>query len=50
MKILSSQRQNAGEYFINLDGNDLAPGIYLLTLRFENQNGVIMKTIRIVKQ
>jgi hypothetical protein len=51
VKLLSDQQQDAGEYLMNLDGNNLVPGVYQVTLRFKNQYGKeLTKTIRMVKQ
>jgi hypothetical protein len=48
--LLANQQQTAGEYSSNLDGSRLVPGVYLIILKFENQYGVLTKTIRMVKQ
>lgn len=48
--VLSNEQQIAGEHSMNLDGGALSPGVYLITLKLENQLGVKIKTIRIIKQ
>ena len=50
MILLLNEQQAEGEHFITIDGDVLAPGVYLVTLRFENQNRLLTKTIRIVKK
>jgi hypothetical protein len=48
--LLSDQQQTAGEYLVNLEGNKLVPGVYMVTLRLMNQHGFLPKTVRLVKQ
>jgi hypothetical protein len=51
VRMLTNQQQAAGEYLMNLDGDNIVPGVYQITLRFKNQYGrELMQTIRMVKQ
>ncbi|HOW25962.1 MAG TPA: right-handed parallel beta-helix repeat-containing protein [Bacteroidales bacterium] len=48
--MLENQRQVTGSHQMSFNGDILPPGVYLLTLRLTSQNGIFMKTIRIVSQ
>lgn len=49
--LLSNQFQPAGEYLLDLDGEQLAAGIYQITLRLTGVNGGdLTGTFRIIKQ
>jgi hypothetical protein len=51
VRVLTNQQQIAGEYLMNLDGDNIVPGVYQITLRFKNQYGKeLTQTIRMVKQ
>jgi hypothetical protein len=48
---LTNQQQAAGEYLMNLEGDNIVPGVYQITLRFKNQYGKeFTQTIRMIKQ
>jgi hypothetical protein len=51
VRVLTNQQQIAGEYLMNLEGDNIVPGVYQITLRFKNQYGKeLTQTIRMVKQ
>jgi hypothetical protein len=51
IRLLSDQQQTAGKYMIDLDGNNIVPGVYQVTLRFKNQFGKeYSQTIRMIKR
>ncbi len=48
--ILSNQHQIAGDYLIDLEGDELVSGVYLVTLQFRSQEGTqIVRTVRMIK-
>jgi hypothetical protein len=50
VRLLSDQQQTAGEYIMDLDGNNIVSGVYQVTLRFRNQNGKgLIRTVRMIK-
>jgi hypothetical protein len=51
ISLLSNRQQAAGEYLQDLEGGNLAQGIYQITLRLsDHHGGDLTKTIRMIKQ
>ncbi len=51
ISILANHQQSAGEYFTDINGKNLIPGVYQLVLRLTDKNGQsIVNTTRIIKQ
>ena len=47
--LLVDERQAAGDYSLKMDATPLQPGVYTATLKFQTDDGDMIRAIKIVR-